>query len=160
MPNDLAAAIAESVFSKCFIPQATRKYYADILEVVQPHLENLTRQHADEVAEVREDFNARMDRVMRVRHREAERIADLEAENKRLREALQREKAEIGFGCPLDKRAADRLALACAKAIQDGWLGTRTTIDDALLDYLKIGQPDGESDVPSWVEKQENPDAE
>ena len=47
--------------------------------------------------------------------------------------------------------AADRLAYACAKAIMRGDLRTRSAIDDALLDYLEVGGPDGPNDVPTWV---------
>jgi hypothetical protein len=51
--------------------------------------------------------------------------------------------------------AGDRLAYAVAKAIQRGTVGTRSAIDDALLDYLAIGGLDGPLDVLEWTEQYE-----
>ena len=50
---------------------------------------------------------------------------------------------------------SDRLAYAAARLILGGKVPTRSELDDALLDYLKIGQPDGYSDVPTWMEEYE-----
>lgn len=50
-----------------------------------------------------------------------------------------------------DKPGADRLAYACAKAICRGDVRTRSSIEDALLDYLQVGHPDGAADVPAWI---------
>ena len=52
--------------------------------------------------------------------------------------------------CRQMARDADRLAHACAKAIMRGDVRTRSAIDDALFDYLCVG--DGPKDVPSWVD--------
>lgn len=52
--------------------------------------------------------------------------------------------------------AADRLAYCVAKCIERGALGSRSGPADALLDYLAIGQSEGFSSVPEWVEWYEN----
>lgn len=53
------------------------------------------------------------------------------------------------------QRGADRLAYAVAKCIERGVLDSRSGPADALLDYLAIGQSDGFSSVPEWVEHYE-----
>jgi hypothetical protein len=56
---------------------------------------------------------------------------------------------------PFRLRAADRLAYACAQAIQRGTIHTRSAVDDALLAYLDIGGLDGPRDVPTWMAQYE-----
>jgi hypothetical protein len=51
-----------------------------------------------------------------------------------------------------DMRAANKLAYECARAIRDGFIGERSAISDALLDYLRIGNLDGPPDVPTWMD--------
>lgn len=50
--------------------------------------------------------------------------------------------------------AADALAYACARAVCEGFLDSRSNIADALLDYLEIGSG-GHNDVPSWMAEYE-----
>jgi len=55
----------------------------------------------------------------------------------------------------IDKIGANRLAYVCACQIVSGKIDPRSGIGDALLHYLKIGQP-GECDsVPEWMRKHE-----
>lgn len=49
---------------------------------------------------------------------------------------------------------ADALAYACAKAVAEGRIDSRSQIADALLDYLDIGCG-GHPDVPSWMAEYE-----
>lgn len=49
-------------------------------------------------------------------------------------------------------KTADKLAYFCVKAIERN---TISGIADTLLDYLKIGSPDGFSDVFQWMVKYE-----
>ena len=55
----------------------------------------------------------------------------------------------------IEKIGADRLAYECAHQIVLGRIGARSGIGDALLDYLKIGQPDGCDSVPEWMSQYE-----
>lgn len=55
----------------------------------------------------------------------------------------------------IEKIGADRLAYECARQILLGRIGSRSGIGDALLDYLRIGQPDGHDSVPDWMEQYE-----
>lgn len=61
------------------------------------------------------------------------------------------DKNNIGL-CGWKRRAADKLAYDVAKCIERGTLGPRSGPADSLLDYLAIGQPEGFSSVPEWVE--------
>jgi hypothetical protein len=54
-----------------------------------------------------------------------------------------------------DKQAADRLAYACAGAVMQRAVGSRSAIGDALLDYLQIGGMDGPQTTPEWMERYE-----
>lgn len=64
----------------------------------------------------------------------------------------KRQNGAVGLVRYFDKRAADALAYACAKAIRMGLIPTRSAIDDALLDYLNIGGFGGPIDVPTWMD--------
>ena len=55
----------------------------------------------------------------------------------------------------MDDAGADRLAYEVALAIQRGTIGTRSAVDDALLDYLRIGCIRGPQDVPTWIQSYE-----
>lgn len=52
---------------------------------------------------------------------------------------------------PFDARAANELAYCCARAVVTGLLDARSPIADALLDYLRIGEPGGPPDVITWM---------
>ena len=56
----------------------------------------------------------------------------------------------------MDKRAADKLAYAVAKCIENKALDERSAPADALLDYLCVGQPGGPMTVPEWVRQYED----
>ena len=62
---------------------------------------------------------------------------------------------EGGMSEYFDKKAADKLAYHVAVAIANGWIATRSAIDDALLNYLEIGGVDGPTDVPTWIDEYE-----
>ncbi len=70
----------------------------------------------------------------------------LEAEVKRLRGVNRRIRLAQG---------ADRLAHAAAIEVQRGAIDSRSAIGDALLDYLRVGQVDGPSSVPEWLDRYE-----
>ena len=55
----------------------------------------------------------------------------------------------------IDKIAAERLAYECAYQIKIGHLSSRSSIADALLNYLRVGNPGGEKSIPEWLEKYE-----
>lgn len=70
-------------------------------------------------------------------------IDTLNAEIERLRADAER----------FDRRGADKLAYECARAVQEGRVGSRSAIGDALLNYLEVGGMDGPRSVPEWMEK-------
>lgn len=53
------------------------------------------------------------------------------------------------------KRAADALAYACATTVKRGLIGSRSSIADALLDYLDVGGVGGPRDVCEWIDAYE-----
>ncbi len=55
----------------------------------------------------------------------------------------------------LNLPGANRLAYHCARAVVRGDIGSRSTIGDALLDFLEVGGLDGPNDVPTWIAKYE-----
>lgn len=48
-------------------------------------------------------------------------------------------------------RAADRVAWQAHLAIKRRAIGSRSALGDALLDYVRCGQPDGPSDMHAWA---------
>ena len=71
-------------------------------------------------------------------------IDELKAENDKLRNKI----AEVGG---FDKIGADRLAYECAHMVCSGELDSRSTVADALIDYMGIGMPGEPQDVPTWM---------
>lgn len=55
----------------------------------------------------------------------------------------------------LNLPGANRLAYHCARAVVRGDIGSRSTISDALLDFLKVGGLDGPFDTPGWIAEYE-----
>lgn len=55
----------------------------------------------------------------------------------------------------IEKIGADRLAYECARQVIANNIDSRSGIGDALLDYLRIGQPGQPDSVPEWMDQYE-----
>lgn len=53
------------------------------------------------------------------------------------------------------RSVGDRLAYAVAKAVMRGEYGSRSSVADALLDYLNVGGIGGPKTVLEWIEQYE-----